>query len=42
MNILKLWEKNIYSKLIEGKNLRKVFESLYITPDEVEKYVEMM
>ena len=35
----------MYSKLSEGINLRKVVESLYIfltTPDEVEKYVEIM
>ena len=44
MNILNLQEK-LYSKLCEEENIRKVAESLYIfltTPDEVEKYVEMM
>ena len=37
--------KKMYSKLSEEQNLRKVAESLYIfltTPDEVEKYVEIM
>ena len=35
----------LYSKLFEEQNIRKVVQSLYIfltTPDEVEKYVEMM
>ena len=37
--------EKLYSKLCEGKNIRKVAESLYIfltIPDEVEIYVEMM
>ena len=35
----------LYSKLLAEQNIRKVVQSLYIfltTPDEVEKYVEMM
>ena len=38
-------EEKLYSKLSEEQNLRKVVESLYIfltTPDEVEKYAEVM
>ena len=38
-------KEKLYSKLNEKKNLRKVVDSFYIfltTPDEVEKYVEMM
>ena len=37
--------EKLYSKLNEEQNLRKVAKSLYIfptTPDEVEKYVEIM
>ena len=37
--------EKLYSKLSEEQNLQKVAESLYIfltTPDEVEKYAEMM
>ena len=44
MNILNLQE-NLFSKLCEEENIRKVAESLYIfltTPDEVEKYVEII
>ena len=38
-------KEKIYSKLNEEQNFRKVAETLYIfltTPDEVEKYVEMV
>ena len=38
-------KEKLYSRLNEEQNLRKVVESLFIfltTPDEVEKYVEMM
>ena len=38
-------KEKLYSKLNEEQNLRKIVESLYIfltTPNEVEKYVEMM
>ena len=38
-------KEKVYSKLNEEQNLRKVVETLYIfltTPDEVEKYVEMV
>ena len=38
-------KEKLYSKLNEGQNLRKVAKLLYIflaTPDEVEKYVEIM
>ena len=37
--------ETLYSKLSEENNLRKFVESFYIfaiTPDEVERYVEMM
>ena len=37
--------EKLYFKLSEGQNLRKVDELFYIflaTPDEVQKYVEMM
>ena len=37
--------EKLYSKLSEEQNVRKVGESFYIfltTPDEVEKYVEIM
>ena len=37
--------KKLYSKLNKEQNLRKVVDSLYVfvaTPDEVEKYVEIM
>ena len=37
--------EKLYSKLCIDQNIRKVAESLYsflTTPDEVEKYVEMM
>ena len=38
-------KEELYSKLFEEKNIRKVAESLYIfltTPDEIEKYAKMM
>ena len=38
-------KEKLYSKLNEEQNLRKIVKSLYIfliTPNEVEKYVEMM
>ena len=38
-------KEKLYSKLNEEQNLRKVAKSLYIfltTPDEVEKYIEIM
>ena len=38
-------KEKVYSKLCEEQNIRKGPESFYIfltTPDEVEKYVEMM
>ena len=38
-------KEELYSKLSEEKNIRKVAESLYIfltTPDEIEKYAKMM
>ena len=41
----KSMRERLYSKLREEQSLRKVAESLYIfltTPDEVEKYPEMM
>ena len=41
----KYTKEKVYSKLNEEQNLRKVVETLYIfltTPDEVEKYVEMV
>ena len=41
----KSMRERLYSKLSEEQSLRKVAESLYIlltTPDEVEKYPEMM
>ena len=42
---LKSTREKMYSKLNEERNLRKVAKSFYIflkTPDEVEKYVEIM
>ena len=41
----KFIREKLYYKLCEEYNLRKVAESVYIfltTPDEIEKYVEMM
>ena len=45
MNILNMQEKKLYCKLIEEQNPRKIAKSFYsflTTPDEVEKYVEIM
>ena len=42
---IKSARKKLYSKLCEEQNIRKIVKSFYIfptTPDEVEKYVEMM